>query len=320
MNFNKMSEKNMAQWQCDHCISLDPRQTKNGASDNAFNSPALTPMHSEKNAQQSTPQSKFYDVDELTALIEKHLIDFRKSIISYIDDKMNVIAKRMDSLKKQNEDIIKSADFLSNRYDNLAERMEMLEKQNSVIPILQKTNKELNEKLSLVQYKTDNYEQQQRRCDVEIRGIPEEHKNLQQLLEKIGSHVNCEIKPDDILNISRQFYRKSDNKPRALVVKFHHEAKRNNLLKAVKDYNKICKDVSKKLNTRDLGISDISAPIYVSENLTRTTKYLLGRAKAFARENRFKYVWVNNGRIFIRQDDNIKPVLITNDRIFLELK
>ena len=53
--------------------------------------------------------------------------------------------------------------------------------------------------------------------------------------------------------------------------------------------------------------------IYLNENLTRTRKNLLWKAKQRAKANGYKYVWTNNGRINVRLSKGNEVILISNE-------
>ena len=54
--------------------------------------------------------------------------------------------------------------------------------------------------------------------------------------------------------------------------------------------------------------------IYVNENLTRTRKNLLWKAKQRAKANGYKYVSTNNGRINVRLSEDNEAIIISNEK------
>ena len=76
-----------------------------------------------------------------------------------------------------------------------------------------------------------------------------------------------------------------------------------------------------KLNNRKLAknLSSEEFPVkgmhrfFVNENLTQQRKKLLWATRQRANENQFKYVWTNNGNIFVRKNDDAALISIMNE-------
>lgn len=165
----------------------------------------------------------------------------------------------------------------------------------------------------------ESIEQHHRRRNVEIRGVPETHgENIRDIICKIGETVRINITRDDIATTRRTGMRRSDSKPRPIIVSFNSLDFKINCIKAIKEHNKKCTTHSKKLNSTDIGFSGSSQPIYVSDDLTQKNRYYLMKAKAVARENNVKYVWVSAGRVFMKKNDGQKPVIVNSDSCLLK--
>jgi len=81
----------------------------------------------------------------------------------------------------------------------------------------------------------------------------------------------------------------------------------------------------KKTLIRNSKISKISAnnicsawpdknKIFINERLTNERRSLFGKARAYGKEKNVKFVWVNNGDILIRKDENSKIQRIKNQQ------
>lgn len=76
--------------------------------------------------------------------------------------------------------------------------------------------------------------------------------------------------------------------------------------------------IGKKHAKRDLSVgavfsTDSRAPVFVNEMLPAETYSLLGRTKAKARANGYKYVWVRSQRISVRRSDGSPIIPVTGD-------
>jgi hypothetical protein len=86
--------------------------------------------------------------------------------------------------------------------------------------------------------------------------------------------------------------------------------KRDNLLAAVIKYNR--NHPKEKINTKLIGYGGEELPIYISEHLTPINKSLHAATRIWAKENHYKYVWVRNGKILIRKDNNHPAKMVSH--------
>lgn len=108
---------------------------------------------------------------------------------------------------------------------------------------------------------------------------------------------------------------KSSNLPKTVICRLVNKLKRDNLLAAVYKYNR--SHPKEKLNTKLLGYGDKESPVYISEHLTQANKSLHAITRIWAKEHKFKYVWVRNGKIFLRKDDE-NPARLVLHQDFLK--
>lgn len=67
-----------------------------------------------------------------------------------------------------------------------------------------------------------------------------------------------------------------------------------------------------KLDSTRLGF-DNSNPVYINEHLCMEMKVLLSKARQARREIEWKYVWVSQGRIFMRKADRTPVLNVTSE-------
>lgn len=96
-----------------------------------------------------------------------------------------------------------------------------------------------------------------------------------------------------------------------MIVKLPCQRRRDELLAAVTRFNK--KNSADKLNSQHLGIGSRRVPVFVSEHLTPTNKYLHAAARRKAKETGTMFIWVRDGRIFARKNERSPAVYIKNE-------
>ena len=71
----------------------------------------------------------------------------------------------------------------------------------------------------------------------------------------------------------------------------------------------------KNKSTKDIGLSQFSDNgIFVSESLTSKNKLLFKDCLKFKIENNYKYIWTQNGRIYLRKDKDCPARIISNQQ------
>ncbi|CAH2211129.1 jg3024 [Pararge aegeria aegeria] len=126
------------------------------------------------------------------------------------------------------------------------------------------------------------------------------------------------LKPADILNeedISASTSRKFMSKTTSVR---HQATTSTNLMKPapapsphVTRSGRVVKKLD-KLNTSHLGIPGIKRAIYVMEHLSLKNKKLHAATRLAAKEQKYEYVWIRNGRIFVRKNNESGALWIKN--------
>ena len=225
-----------------------------------------------------------------------------------------------NTIEKSNiAEILKSLNFLSEKYDEIyKDNLKM----SSTLFEIKKSQEELRQenillKKEIVVLKEElkhqqNIDQQQTlKNKIEIQGIPKMSQITdEQITNKILNHISATIEYKDILEINRP-KNKNEN---IIKIKFRNEETRNEVIKKSKQYFKN----KGKLCTSDLKIPGNRNIIYINEELTPKTKFIFGKSKEL-KEYGFKYVWIKNGKIFVRKNDQEKIINITTEAQIKEI-
>lgn len=158
-----------------------------------------------------------------------------------------------------------------------------------------------------------HFDQQSRSSNVEIQCVPEsKQENLIKTVQQLGKVIKCPLNEAEIHVCSRLAKINSTSpRPRSILVKFSSPRLRDEFLAATSKFNKSNKD--DKLNTSHLGIGGSNkSPVYVVEHLTPENKALHAAARSKARELKYKFVWIRDGRVFMRKNEESNYVFVKN--------
>ncbi|CAB3251423.1 unnamed protein product [Arctia plantaginis] len=220
------------------------------------------------------------------------------------DKKIEKSYTSIEEIKAQNVTIQSTVTFLSQNYDALQDRINQLETQLV-------TERETN--LLHLQKLEDNLEKMERgamsTC-VEIRNIPvklqESKESLAAMVTRIGSLINVPVQVHDVRDIFRT--RLKDVDSRSIIVEFTTNVLKEKFIYMQRKFNK-----ANKLSTEHLRLGGPAKPVFVSGNLTPKMKRLFFLARDFASSNQYRYCWVTNGKIYLREKQGAPHIMIKSE-------
>ena len=180
-----------------------------------------------------------------------------------------------------------------------------LEKDNGQ---LQQSNDRLQRQVVDLTRQVTDLDQYHRRVNLEFAGVLEEEgEDPDKLVLQIAKKIYPGISAGDIDVVHRLGKANSDGNrgPRTIIARFTNRRSRN----AIYDGRRQLQHVT----TKDLGFrrSNGNGRIYVNENLVASTRELLKETNKARRSAGYKYLWTNNGRIYVKKDDRSIPSLIS---------
>ncbi|XP_046968850.1 uncharacterized protein LOC124536363 [Vanessa cardui] len=308
-SFSLMDIEKRNQWKCNMC--------KNKKSDNtntplkSTQSPIETDvLITQKNKHDITSENSIEDlsVNFPPTFVHNLMPIIRKEIQSAVAEAVKnavsfYFAKEFDSIKNDLatlKDLKSTIEFISADYDKVKTDLNTYENK---VKVLSEENKKLSDTIINLSNRMTLLEQHSRENNIELSGVPEnKSENLITIIKQLASTVSAPLQDADIVNCVR--VRKMDetsSKPRSIIVKLNSTRARDEVLAAVSKFNKSNRE--NKLHTGHLGFGTKKTPIYVSEHLSPHLKYLYARTRQAAHEKGVTYVWIRNGRIFVRKND-----------------
>lgn len=139
---------------------------------------------------------------------------------------------------------------------------------------------------------------------MEIQCVPEtKDENPIAIVLKLAKFLKCNITEENIMKCNRiAKLDRSNPRLRSIGIQMTSPKFRDALLASSIKYNKC--NPNDKLNSTHVGLSKNKNPIFNCEHLKPANKALHSAARNRAKAMNYKYVWVRNGRVFVREDSD----------------
>lgn len=314
VNFNKVDFLGLTKdfkesWVCPNCRCKEP---KRGDNSNTPVRSSVTPVQEQVSTRTvsatSTAVTREASPHENITLRTKPHSSGSCSCISS-DSIRDIIREELDrKFHTQIDDIYikltnfeESVSFITKENDRLCQENVS---HKALISQLQVDNGELRTVAYDLSHRLHQMEQLSRTNNIEVQCVPEhKNENIYTTVQQLGNAIKCPVADSDLQYCSR--IAKLNNKsprPRSILVKFSSRRLRDNFLASVVRFNK--NNPKDKLNTGHVGIAGQNkTPVYVTEHLTREVKSLHAAARRAAKQLQYKFVWVRDGKVFLRQNE-----------------
>lgn len=240
--------------------------------------------------------------------IPKLNVDLGKTTPEALLAEVNKKLEMIFNIQKTLDDLAEAVDFYAEKYQELEEQKQIQEKKITAIErrnvYLEKCNKALEERVSLLELK-------QTEKNVEIVGL---EKSMGEDLKKIGETVakKLSLDPARICEIKRVGTEKPTKpaqprpRPPRIIITLDSRATRDEWI----SQRKI------RLTNGDVYQNENKLPIYINEDIPKQTRQLLWEAKTELKTI-YKYVWIRNGKIYVRQEgeENRKILIRSSEDI-----
>ncbi|CAG9137990.1 unnamed protein product [Plutella xylostella] len=203
-----MTKENKTNWKCDECVSkkvpvcttTSTPQTSTASSsktNNLTKTPADYHVTTRKKQNESSTQNKtsFVTESNLRAILKQEITAAIKSSIK------ELVMAELQNINQQIGSFHESMTFFNQHFEDLKAN---LEEKSTHIKVLQEENLNLKSTVNDLTSRLCLVEQQMRESNIEINGIPEKNsENLSTIVNKIAKSVDCQLKDDDVLHVTR---------------------------------------------------------------------------------------------------------------------
>lgn len=234
--------------------------------------------------------------------LSKHMTELNRKVDILLTN-INSQKDELANVVKQLEEYKESVNFCSNKIDDFIKELNKNRDEITGLQrhqdILEKENSEMKIRITNLENSLQELQQYSRNCNIEISNFPEtQHENIEDIVKSVADVIGVEVEKDDIQAAHRVPTGKRGH-PRPIVVQLKSRSLRGIWLRRAKQANKEVRLTAKRVNP-----SLVDSNIYLNEHLTAYYKRLFMETKRFAREAGYKFVWVSDSKIFLRQSES----------------
>lgn len=187
-------------------------------------------------------------------------------------------------------------------FEEVKENIKCLEKR---VDRMEKYSDTVNEEIHRLKLTVNNLQQSAYCNELIIHGVPETEKNDDDLLttvQLILQQVQC--LPAPVIRAVKRFGKENqaDKRNRPILLQLNHYSEKEALLAKKKGVKVTCDKII--VNGKALGTSNES--IFFDERLTQHTADLFRNARTLRKQQKLKFVWIRNGKLYIRKKDGDK--------------
>ncbi|KAL0808564.1 hypothetical protein ABMA28_013008 [Loxostege sticticalis] len=293
-----ITSEQVLSWVCSICASHVPKGNQNdntparNISTNRGNKKKKPNSPPEVDLEANVTREDVRDIMEKTmeTKFDSLVTKFNSMLVSALNYKLAPIEREIAEIKS-------SMSFMNESYEKMLKEQE---ESRRMIKEMQGENEGLKSTVLDLTSRVAQLEQHARSKNVEIQCLPEKkHENLMNIVKTLGKTIGCEITDADIQHCTRVTkINPNSTRPRAIVAQFAAPRLRDSFLARVTVFNK--SNPKAKLNATHAGLREDNA-IYVTEHLTPALKDLHYAARTKAKKMGYDFVWIRNGRIFVRK-------------------
>lgn len=279
-------DRNKRNWQCTTC-----RDTKSPSVH------TVTPIQS--GGAGGTMMDVLNEMRQFRLEVQKTNQEYVESLRTFREEVYNKNLEFTDHLKKYSDWIDDYGKQMQELSTNIATLMKDYEEMRQENLNLKKTN-------AILTRQVNSLEQSARDKTVEIHGIPlKEKENVMEVVKQVADAIAFDFREEmvDTCYRLRTVGATPPDRPAGIVVRFVRRIDKEQFI-----------DLRRKkrnLNTRDLGFMEGNASVvYINDSLTSERRKLFNAARNVKREKLYTFLWVKNGKIFMRKNQGDRFVVI----------
>jgi Sec-independent protein translocase protein TatA len=257
------------------------------------NATEITHTLQSENAPDRTPTDPIIEISSL----EANVLDTNQSSLDKIASYLKVLALSFIEIKKTQE-------VINGKFNSFLQEKQNIEEENSKLRDrlveVEKSNIMLSDRLGYLENKIDEPEREKIKNNVIIAGLPSKLPDAIQAVMNISKKIKSNIRREDIIEVKKIEQRdKTKNIRCNYILKLRSSEAKKELMEKKKKFSNIF--------TAELELDDNeNKEVFLRHHLTPFQANLYHEARKFKQEFKYRFLWVNDGQILLRQDGKTK--------------
>lgn len=298
-----LTREDLGVWQCATCKIHEARQTTQAARDSQEASQFSVVGATSEEPNASDLMKHILAMSTKLTEVLTRINKIEKSIDEQ-SDKHDAVIVKLTSQEKTVEGIEHSLEVMGKEYHEILEKVNVQEKElkelKSKTNELERTMYKKDLEIQELKTAVDAAEQYSRRKNLEIHGVPKkDNENLMETIQQLSAKLQLPAPSYDSIEAVHRLSPKEGKIP-PIIVRFKERA------------------------VRDLWISKRRAlakeRIFINENLTKLLRQLLWKTKSCAKEKGYKFVWITNGKILVREKEKAAAIHVEKEQDLSKLR
>lgn len=280
---------------------------------------------SRSNSRGRTAKNKNEDImqflSEFRAELIKNMEESASRIQQSVNDKIDAFRAELSEVKKENADIVKSIEFVSEKYEEISNTVEQIAKDGTStktqVDRMDTVMSASSARLDRIEAALNQQTQMAQKNNLVITGLAKTD-NPADSFWKLVSHIKADIGKEEVANVEllKKHNSTEENRGSAtrkgafvsdtLLVRFKSNEAKGKIIKAKKELGATFVDQIQGLVAPSTNNTPGTKPrvIFFRDHLTDYSMKLFEAAKAKQMELKYRFLWTKNGQILLRQSEH----------------
>lgn len=250
----------------------------------------------------------------LRMIIREELKELFSTLQSQQNQRLDVLEQHIagikgqnDSIHKNNLEIEKSLEYVSNKLDVM----------QSTICRLEEDRNRIATDIAKIEDKCDSIERSMRKTSIQVRNVPKQTTETKETLFKMIYTLSSALKINLEKSELRDVFRvptKQDQANSMIIIEFSSTLTKTNFLEAKRKFiSNSIRYKTEQLNSNHLGLGGGKAEIYISDHLTPQASRLYHLAREFRKTMGYEFCWTSNGLVYLRKKQGDPYILVRGE-------
>ncbi|KAI5631816.1 hypothetical protein NE865_15444 [Phthorimaea operculella] len=306
-------------WRCVDCRDAHGTSLDMSGAGDKLRTPKGTPArHSEASLQDPKPQFNTH-LESASKIMpnDTGVLEIILTKLSSIQDQLLAMDIIQSGLSQVKADIAGLKTSLEAKFELLSVRVKSVESRVDTLEQRIQDLPNLKTEIAALHLELENRNQQLFRKDVELTGLTEHtNENLPHIFAILANKLCVQMDPRDVDDIRRVGVKGGkdgkDERPRPVIITLTRRAIRDTLLSAARS--------RRGLTTDMIEVAGTSRKIFLNEHLTKNNRILFSKARTVGKDLKFKFVWTNNGNIYMRRSETSSILKVTSETVLERLQ